>query len=243
MKTTIGGSARQSRKQSPLVDERPAARRRRARRASGTKIHGASSTISPSAMRADLRGAPARRRARRARPERRTRPSRCSAFQTMTGEIIASATSARDDRARDGRTSGADAATSARKATSPSANKTRAVFRQAGEAERRSPPASHSRQTARSARRRRRTAAQSASAAPASANSSGPSGTIQPPAEAKKNGDSVEREQRRRGRRARRTGARVSANISQPVAANSAMNGSRIAWPSPSASAAKWAIH
>ena len=36
---------------------------------------------------------------------------------------------------------------------------------------------------------------------------------------------------------------RVSVNVSQPVAANSATNGSRVAAPSPSASAAKWAIH
>ena len=52
----------------------------------------------------------------------------------------------------------------------------------------------------------------------------------------------VEREQRDEA------GARIEQpprqrEVSQPVAANSAMNGSRVAAPSPNASAAKWAIH
>ena len=37
--------------------------------------------------------------------------------------------------------------------------------------------------------------------------------------------------------------SRVNMNISQPVAANSAMNGRRIVGPSPTISAVKWASH
>jgi len=78
----------------------------------------------------------------------------------------------------------------------------------------------------------------SVAAAPSSAKSSAPSGTTHVPAEAKKNGvrlSATSAISPARGPNRRR----VSVNISQPVAANSATNGSRVAAPSPSASAAK----
>ena len=114
------------------------------------------------------------------------------------------------------------------------------VFRQAGEAE---PQAGGEPQAEGGARRgASKNSRASVAAAPASAKSSGPSGTTQVPAEAKKNGVRLSATSAIRPARAPNR-RRVSANVSQPVAANSATNGSRVAAPSPSASAAKWAIH
>ena len=116
-----------------------------------------------------------------------------------------------------------------------------AVFRQAGETEpdaRREPKRpGRARDSGRS-----KNSVASASAAPASASSSGPSGTTQPPAEAKKNAETLSANSATRPARAPNR-RRVSANISQPVAANSATKGRRVAASSPNASAAKCAIH
>ena len=79
-------------------------------------------------------------------------------------------------------------------------------------------------------------------AAAARQNSSGPSGTTQPPAETRKNAVALTQKTARTPAAAPNR-SRVRAKISQPVAANSAMNGSRIAGPSPTSRAVKWASH
>src|SRR5271155_2123874 len=101
------------------------------------------------------------------------------------------------------------------------------------------PAASHSGQAgARGAKKSR----DKDNAAADSAKSSGPSGTIQLPAEAKKNGVTLRAKIARSPARGPNR-SRVRRNISQPVTAKSAMKGRRTSAPSPKAKAAKWAIH
>ena len=172
-------------KKAPFVPPETECARPGPRRAAAN-IHGDRKAISPRTIVSRLRRAQVRRWGRRAPLETRTTPNRSRAFHIMTGVIIAKATIAD--------TYGAGCLSQCRwlgestmNAANPPAVRTALYFDSPAKPSP-TPTKSQSRQAEASSTASRKNRRAAASAAIANPNSSGPSGTIQLPAEAKKKG-------------------------------------------------------